>query len=250
VAANSALRLGYLDLSRQLLIEALDIAEKHGTPYNQGFVHMFAIVLYSTLRDPQKVLGHADTLNRLAESNPMYSSFADAHAGAALFMIGKRGEGLARMRRALASSELGPDLPNRLALEVQSCANEGRAQDGLAAVDEGLRAAAEMPFYRSSFLRQRADLFLQAGVTGPKIEVAFREAIECARGQGNRFDELESTIRFARWLNPQGRAVEARAMLAEIYDWFTEGFDTIPLKEAKALLEELSTRGACMRGHA
>jgi hypothetical protein len=55
-----------------------------------------------------------------------------------------------------------------------------------------------------------------------------------------RFDQLEGASHFARWLRSRGRIDEARTVLTEIYNWFTEGFDTLALKEAKALLDELS----------
>ncbi len=62
-----------------------------------------------------------------------------------------------------------------------------------------------------------------------------------AGGQCDRAGELRATTSLARLLDKQGRREEARMMLAEIYNWFTEGFDTADLKEAKALLEELSS---------
>jgi hypothetical protein len=81
---------------------------------------------------------------------------------------------------------------------------------------------------------------VQSGAQASEIETAFREAIACAQLQDNKWDELQSTTHFARWLKSQDRSYEARAMLAEIYGWFTEGFDTADLKDAKALLDELS----------
>lgn len=141
------------------------------------------------------------------------------------------------MRRAQASNEFGLDRAGRLALEVQSCALQRCAEDGLATVDEGLRAAEEARIYRSPFLRQRADLLIRTGAHKSEIEAAYREAIHCARSQTNRFDELEATVHFARWLKPQGRLGEARDMIANIYDWFTEGFDVPTLTEAKTFLD-------------
>ncbi len=73
-----------------------------------------------------------------------------------------------------------------------------------------------------------------------EAEQNFRKAIEVARGQSAKWWELRATISLARLLRDIGRRDEARAMLAEIYNWFTEGFDTADLKDAKALLEELS----------
>ena len=68
----------------------------------------------------------------------------------------------------------------------------------------------------------------------------FRNALATARAQGAKAWELRATASLARLLNSQGRRTEAREMLADIYNWFTEGFDTADLKDARALLDELS----------
>jgi predicted ATPase len=68
----------------------------------------------------------------------------------------------------------------------------------------------------------------------------FREALEVARAQEAKWWELRSSVSLARLLRDTNRRDEARTMLVEIYNWFTEGFDTADLKEAKALLDELS----------
>jgi len=73
-----------------------------------------------------------------------------------------------------------------------------------------------------------------------EAEACFRRALEVARRQQARWWELRATTSLARLPAKQGRRDEARAMLAEIYNWFTEGFDTADLKDAKALLDELS----------
>jgi predicted ATPase len=73
-----------------------------------------------------------------------------------------------------------------------------------------------------------------------RAEADFREAIALAQRMGAKAWELRATISLARLLNEKGRRNEARTMLAEIYGWFTEGFDTADLKDAKALLDELS----------
>jgi predicted ATPase len=73
---------------------------------------------------------------------------------------------------------------------------------------------------------------------------SYREAIEVARRQSAKSLELRATVSLARLLRDTGRRDEARTMLADIYGWFTEGFDTADLKEAKALLDELATKGS------
>jgi predicted ATPase len=74
-----------------------------------------------------------------------------------------------------------------------------------------------------------------------EAESCFRQAIDIAQHQSARLFELRSTTSLARLLRKQGHRDEAHTILAEIYSWFTEGFDTADLKDAKALLDELST---------
>ena len=73
-----------------------------------------------------------------------------------------------------------------------------------------------------------------------EVEACLRKAIEIASGQSAKWWELRATVSLARLLRDTGRPNEARKMLDEIYNWFTEGFDTADLKDAKALLEELA----------
>ena len=88
-------------------------------------------------------------------------------------------------------------------------------------------------------LRLRGELRLKKGQT-ELAEADFRDAIVLAQKMGAKAWELRATMSLARLLAKQGRRDEARTMLAEIYGWFTEGFDTADLKDAKALLDELS----------
>jgi len=86
--------------------------------------------------------------------------------------------------------------------------------------------------------RLRGELRLELGQT-EMAESDFREALALAQKTGAKAWELRTTMSLARLLNKQGKREQAHAMLAEIYNWFTEGFDTADLKDAKALLEEL-----------
>ena len=78
-----------------------------------------------------------------------------------------------------------------------------------------------------------------AEANAPDAEARFRRAIEIARLQGAKSLELRAVTSLSRLFHKQGKSDEARRMLAEIYGWFTEGFDTADLKDAKALLNEL-----------
>jgi class 3 adenylate cyclase/tetratricopeptide (TPR) repeat protein len=110
-----------------------------------------------------------------------------------------------------------------------------------------LLAEAEEAEKKSTSLRRHADFLWHKGEIlalatdhAPEAEQSFRDFIELARKMGSRSWELFGTLGLARLLRDTDRREEARAMLAEVYNWFTEGFDTADLKEAKALLDELS----------
>jgi hypothetical protein len=102
--------------------------------------------------------------------------------------------------------------------------------------------------YKASMLRLKADLLVQRGDAEFEIESAYRQSIEFARHHDAKFEQLQTTAHFARWLKSQKRAAEGCAMLTEIYNWFTEGFDTLALKEAKALLDELDGKASISGG--
>ena len=102
-------------------------------------------------------------------------------------------------------------------------------------------AETEEHFYEAELHRLRAELLLmRADPDREGAERYFHKAIEIARRQSAKSWELRTTTSLARLLRDTNRRDEARALLAEIYNWFTEGFDTADLKDAKALLDELS----------
>jgi predicted ATPase len=116
---------------------------------------------------------------------------------------------------------------------------EGAIVDALATVEQALQANPDELAYRPETLRLRGELRFKQGQT-ELAEADFREAIALAQRMGGKAWELRATMSLARLLAKQGRRDEARTMLADIYGWFTEGFDTADLKDAKALLDELS----------
>jgi predicted ATPase len=109
-------------------------------------------------------------------------------------------------------------------------------------VEEGFASVARTgaQFYSPSLHHVTGELLLaQNPCEVAETEQYFRRAIEIARWQSARSEELRATTSLARVLDSQGKRGEARATLSEIYGWFTEGFDTADLKDAKALLDEL-----------
>ena len=93
--------------------------------------------------------------------------------------------------------------------------------------------------------RLKGELLLQRGDDPEEVETCYRQAIAVAQRQEAKSWELRATTSLARLLRDQGRAAEARDILSPIYHWFTEGFDTPDLQDAKALLDELTDNNEC-----
>jgi predicted ATPase len=168
-----------------------------------------------------------------------------AYRGWALAEQGQREEGTAQMRKGLAAwrvagAELGR--PYYLALLAGVHGEEGQAEAGLAVLAEALATVKETGEcnYEAELYRLKGELLLMMGAAEAEIEACFRHAIELACQQDAKSWELRATMSLCRLWQKQGKGEEARQILADMYGWFSEGFDTPDLKEAKALLEELS----------
>ena len=150
------------------------------------------------------------------------------------------------MREGLAITHgVGADIgrAEKLCRLAEAWMKADRPDDALSAAMEALAAAdqQEERYYEPDIHRVRGEVLLrQDGSNVEEAENCFRRAIEIARKQSGKSLELRATTSLARLLAKEGRVDEARAMLAEIYGWFTEGFDTADIKDAKALLEELT----------
>jgi predicted ATPase len=182
--------------------------------------------------------------------------------GWALTEQGQREEGIAQMRRGLAAWRgIGNELlqPYYLALLAEAYGTVGKGEEALAVLDEALVLVNDKGerMWEAELYRLKGQLTLQKfQVSGSKFQVqespksevrspeleaeeCFLKAIEIARKQSAKSLELRATVSLARLWQQQGKKKEARLMLADIYNWFTEGFDTKDLQEAKILLEEL-----------
>jgi len=129
-----------------------------------------------------------------------------------------------------------------LARLAKAYGNVGRLDEGLRTLREAMAIAEEKEERKFDGVRLqlKGDLLLgQSAAHAPEAQLCFERAIEIARTQSAKFFELRATTSLARLLASQGNRDGARTMLAEIYNWFTEGFDTADLKDAKALLDEL-----------
>jgi len=203
-------------------------------------------------REVEASLDLAEQAFRLALEHGFrqYSAFAMFNRGWALTQSDRAEEGLAQLREGFADLRASgqPGFTVDYAALAQSFLKASRAADGLAVVAKGLEAAHRNHDgeQEAELWRIRGDLLLlqdaQPGSNSQaQAESCFRQAIDIARHQQTKWWELRATVSLARLLAKWARRDEARSMLADIYNWFTEGFDTADLKEAKALLDELAT---------
>jgi len=126
---------------------------------------------------------------------------------------------------------------------AEAYARMGRTEEALGMLNDALAQIERNGEKReqAEMLRIKGEMLLMRDSGAiPEAECCFRSALEVARAQEARWWELRTTVRLARLLDKQGKRDEARAMLAASYGWFTEGFDTADLKDARALLDELS----------
>ena len=139
---------------------------------------------------------------------------------------------------------MGPEAlrPHWLATLAEAYGRAGQPQAGLQVLAEAvtLMATTEMRWWEAEVSRLQGELLLHLPSPDvPQAEAAFRRALDVARRQQAKALELRAALSLARLWQGQGQPTAARQLLAEIYGWFTEGFDTADLQEAKALLAEL-----------
>jgi class 3 adenylate cyclase/tetratricopeptide (TPR) repeat protein len=272
--------LGYPTQALQRAREALSRAREQPQPFNSAYALIVVAMLHYARREGQEVQERAETAIALAEKHGFTYLLAlgqilrgRARVDSSHLSSEQQQEEIAQMRRGLASSlNTGAAIlqPYWLALLAEAYGKGGQAQEGLHVLAEALvvvcktgECICESELYRLkgelTLQQSRASLGLvqdksqasqdQSEDTAPRpltpnsqaeAEECFLKAIEIARHQQAKSLELRATVSLARLWQQQGKKAEARQMLAEIYGWFTEGFDTKDLQEAKALLAELT----------
>ncbi|MBI3798139.1 MAG: hypothetical protein HY268_14380, partial [Deltaproteobacteria bacterium] len=264
----AALSLWYLGCPEQALKkcnEALTLAKELSHPFSVVFVLNTFTGVHVCRRDWQAVQEWAETEIAFATEHGFgpFAIIGTMHRGRALAEQGHGEEGIAQMHQGLAAyratgTELGRSLILAGLAEVNGKA--GQIEEGLSAVAEALAIVNRTEGRRdeAELYRLKGQLMLQqSGVRSPASEVpntqhptpspqaeaeaeaCFLKAIEIAHRQSAKSLELRAATSLARLWRQQGKALEAHHLLSEIYSWFTEGFDTTDLQDAKALLEEL-----------
>ncbi len=154
--------------------------------------------------------------------------------------------GIAEIRQGLVIADPTGAGANRsyfLALLAEVYGHTGQAEEGLNLLAESLDLVQKSGerTWEAEINRLKGELLLvRSAKNTSEAEGCFNQAIDVARRQSAKSPELRAAVGLARLWHQQGKTGEARALLAPVYDWFTEGFDTADLKDAKALLDELS----------
>jgi DNA-binding winged helix-turn-helix (wHTH) protein/predicted ATPase len=266
--------LGSPDQALQLSHEALGLAQERGYLYIVAWALFYAGILHCLRREAPAAQERAEATMALARQHEFRGLLARGTRlrGWALAAQGQHAEGFAQMHQGLtayqAAGEAGLQ-PLFRALLAEMYARVGRATAGLSALDGALAYIHKngSRWYEAELHRLTGELLLRqeagrgvAGSPPPELpmingsegegtghtpppteaETWFRQALDIARQQQAKSLELRAATSLSRLWQGQGRRTEAHQLLASVYGWFTEGFDTADLQDAKALLETLS----------
>jgi predicted ATPase len=241
--------LGYPDQARRRSAEALTLAQELSHSPSLAVALVWAAYLHQCCRDVPMVQERAEALMGLAAEQGFqyWLAVGTIFRDWALVQQGRQSEEeMARLRQGLAAYwTTGAEL-NRthwLALLAEAHDTVGQAEEGLCLLREALVVVEESgeQQWEAGLYRLQGELLLHQTVPDAQYaEACFCQALATARRQQAKSLELRAAMSLARLWQRQGKRAAARQMLAEVYGWFTEGFDTADLQEAKALLDALT----------
>ena len=238
--------LGYPDQALRRSQEMLTYAQASSHAFSLARALFYAAVLHRYRREGAAAQEHAEAALAIMTEQGFAHHLGPAtiNRGWALAAQGQREEGLAQMHQGLAATRATGSrlaLSAFLALLAEASGQSGQAEAGLRLLAEALAHVDHTGerYYEAEVYRIKGELLLQQAVPdAPQAEACFQQALAVARRQQARSWELRAAMSLSRLWQQQGKRAEARELLAPIYSWFTEGFDTPDLQEARALLEE------------
>jgi predicted ATPase/DNA-binding winged helix-turn-helix (wHTH) protein len=254
--ARSLWSLGYPDQARLRAEEALALAQRLSHPYSLVWSQSFIADLYQLRGDDDAALALIEASLRMAEKQglPYWMARGLCMHGVLLAKQGRRDEGIAQMGQGLEAMRTTGAGLNRAYFLAQLAAAYAQAEQsaaGLAAVAEALELVARTGegWWEAELHRLRGELLLvQQGTADPtpphlplvaEAEQCLQRALTIARQQRAKTLELRAAMSLSRFWQRQGKGAEARRLLGEVYQWFTEGFQTQDLLGARALLQGL-----------
>lgn len=243
--------LGYPDQALKMGQEAVALGEKLSHLFSLDFALCYVAALNQMCRDVKKAEDLVEAAITLSTREEFvgWLAMATIIRGRVMFDRGQKGDGIAQMRQGLADNRaisINMLQPYFLALLAEAYGEVGQTEEGLTMLAEALTIVekGEVRYWEAELYRLKGELLLKDKGERQKDELSpetcFLQAIEIARRQGAKSLELRVVMSLSRLWQARGKKEEARQMLAEVYGWFTEGFDTLDLKEAGVLLEELS----------
>ena len=246
-AAATLWSLGYPEQALARVHEALALAHELSHPFSLAFARCFAAFVSQFCRDVPAVHAHAEATVALSTEQgfPQWAVQGTILCRWALAMQGQGEEEIAQVRQGIAAyraTGAAVFVPYFYPWLADVSAHLGHVEDGLQALAEAhaLVEQHEERWWEAEIARLRGVLLLKHPVTPQEeAETWLRQALDVARRQEAKSLELRAAMSLSRLWQQQGKRDEAYELLAPIYGWFTEGFDTADLQEAKALLEEL-----------
>jgi tetratricopeptide (TPR) repeat protein len=242
-AGVNAWILGRSDLARQRIAEMIATTNANN-PYEVASSRLFAAELKWALREYDQSAALASQALEISEKHqiPLPAATSRCALGRVRTQLGDATEGVELLRQGTTRLfEIGARLngfANNIWLALSQEA-AGTPVEAMETIDQALQQIPREYLLVPMMLTVRGGLHMKQGQNEP-AEADFREALTLSRSMGAIMYELHASMGLARLLDQQQRREEARTLLAEIYSRFTEGFDTADLKEAKALLDELS----------
>jgi predicted ATPase len=248
LAAITLWCLGYPTQAMQRSREALVLAQELNHHQSLAYARHSAAVLHHRRRDQPALQAAAEALVAVATAQglPLWVGHGTYWQGWGLAVQGHGEAGLAQMHQGLAAvPSTGQTLsrPYQLVLLAEATGYAGQVEEGLRRQAESLTAFASSgrgDMLTEAYRLQGELLLRQATPEATQAEACFQQALDIARRQQAKSLELRAATSLARLWQQQGKRDDARELLAPIYGWFTEGFDTADLHDAKALLEELA----------
>jgi len=237
--------LGYPEKALASIADALALAERIAHPFTLSLVFINSSVVYLNRHEPERALRQLEAAEVLAAEQRLYLIYEPGMLrGVALRGQGAVDEAIARIREGITKwTRLGRTvyLPYCLAFLAEGLARHGDRAAALAALREGLETArATGEHMWDAELHRLTGSVLLAENKLDEGQASLQQAIRIAQAQRAKSLELRAARDLARLWGEQGRRTDARDLLTPVYGWFTEGFDTADLKEAKALLDELT----------
>jgi class 3 adenylate cyclase/predicted ATPase len=237
--------LGYPDQALRRSEEALTMAKELPNPANLINTLAFVANVHVFRRELSAALQRAEVTMEMSveQTNPFFLGHGTVLHGWAQTAQGQSEDGIAEITRGIATFRATGArtwLPHFLGLQAETFARAKRIDDGIASVAEALALADEERCWQPELNRIKGELLLAVSSNNhAEAEHCFSQALDIARRQQAKSWELRTAVSLGRLWKQKGKRDEAHDLLAPVYNWFTEGFDTSDLKDAKALLDSL-----------